>query len=514
MRASRQRLLREAPLSRPATVPPCDGTGSCNPPVSPPIRRSLGPIPAAKRVVFFFSSNGTIHESWLPKMVKGKLELSPILSPLEKFKSKLLVVDGLSHKVIIEKSVRDGHTAGMNTALTGRVNVIPDPGRPLNSLATGISVDQFLAEKMGVRTKLRSIECGVQVEPYNAEFSALSYLGARRPMLPESNPHRVFDRLFKGFTEVSSNNEADEAAAREALADRQRIFGVVTRDLEAVRGHLPQSDRIKMEAHISAVRGIEHSLTTGVGAASGNTCRKPDLGPKIDPWRNDNIPALAKLQMDLLVMALACDLTRIGTLQFGRGGAPHKFSWLGREFDNDPAVSPFCTAKGFHAIAHRENDPVSRAKLVRIHTWYAEQLAYFLDKLAAIPEAGGSMLDNTVVVWLNELGTGGSHSHEQTPWVIAGNAGGFFKTGQVVSFPGQPHNRLLITLCHAMGVETDTFGDPDYCKAGALTGVTALRRMRDSTAVSHGTTRSRQIACTTIHYRRKGFENILGRTCS
>lgn len=426
--------------------------------------------PPPKRLLFFFNANGTIRESWLPEMVDGKLKLSPILSPLEKFKSKLLVVDGLSHKVIIEKSNRDGHTAGMNTALTGRNNKIIDPSKPLHSMGTGISIDQFLAGKMAVKTKFKTLECGVQVEPYNKEFASLSYTGPLQPILPENNPKRVYDRLFRSLAKASP---AEEAAARESIADRKRVLDLVSSDLDSMKGQLPQSDRAKMEAHIEAVRSLEHSLTTGTGSASNSKCQKFDLGKPIDPWQNENIPAIGKLQIDLLVMALACDLTRIGTVQFGRAGAAHRFTWLGKEFNVDPEVSKFCQAKGFHAVAHRESDAKERAKLVRIHTWYAEQFAYLLEKLASIPEAGGTMLDNTVVVWLNELGTGGDHSHKQIPWVIAGNAGGFLKTGQLVSFPGEAHNRLLLTLCHAMGVDVDVFGDPDYCKAGALTGVTA-----------------------------------------
>jgi hypothetical protein len=424
--------------------------------------------PPPKRIVFFFSANGTIRESWLPKMVSGKLELSPILAPLEKFKSRLLVVDGLSHKVILEKSNRSGHTAGMNTALTGRNNKIVDPSHPLHSLGTGISLDQYLADKLAVRTKLRTIECGIQVDPYDKEFAALSYRGSLQPIMPESSPYRVFDRLFRDFAAPGAKDTAED---RESLADRQRVLEAVSKDLEGVRGRLPESDRTKMEAHLAAVRAIEHSLTTGVGSASGAACVKPELGQPIDVWKNENIPAIAKLHMDLLVMALACDLTRIGTIQFGRGGAGHRFTWLGKEFSKDPSVEPGSQAKGFHALAHRETDPASRAKLVQINTWYAKQLAYFLGKLAAVPEAGGSMLDNTVVVWLNELGTGGDHSHEHTPWVIAGNAGRFFKPGRLVSFPGEAHNRLLLSLCHSMGITSDDFGDPDYCKAGPLPGL-------------------------------------------
>lgn len=422
-----------------------------------------------KRIVFFFSGNGTIYESWVPSMAAGELKLSPILAPLEKMKSKLIVVDGLAHRVILEKGELSGHSPGLNTALTGRKAKGIDPSKPLRSLATGISLDQFLAQRMNAQTKLPTIECGIQVLAYSSDNAALSYSGPLAPLLAESSPYRVFDRLFRNFSEPSAVESPDAA---DALADRKSVLAAVSQNLEAVKGRLPQEDRIKMEAHLGAVSAIEHSLTTSVGAGAGQTCEKPTLGATLDPWKNDNIPALAKLQMDLLVMALACDLTRIGTIQFGRAGAAHRFNWLGPEFATDPALGPTDQAKGFHALAHKDNDPVSRAKLVKIHTWYASQFAYFLEKLASIPEAGGTMLDNTVVLWLNELGTGGGHDHLKTPWVIGGNAGKFFKTGQLVSFPGEPHNRLLMTLCHAMGVEVDAYGDPDFCHGGPLTGVT------------------------------------------
>lgn len=444
------------------------GVGASMLPFVPVLEAHAKAAPPPKRVVFFFTTNGTIHERWLPKMsASGKLELSPILSPLEKLKSKLLVVDGLSHRVILEKSDRSGHSAGMNTALTGRTNKIVDPAHPLQSMATGISLDQFLADKIGAATKLRSIECGVQVEPYTKAFAALSYRGKLQPMLPENSPYRVFDRLFR---DVPDPGAPDGAAASELLADRKRVLEAASKDLDALRGRLPEADRVKMEAHITAIRAIEHSLTTGAGITAGHACRKPDLGPPLDVWKNDNIPAIAKLQMDLVAMALACDLTRVATVQFGNAGASHRFTWLGRDFVTDPALPTGDGARGFHALAHREADPESRAKLVKIHTWYSQQFAYLLEKLASIPEAGGSVLDHTAVVWLNELGTGGTHGHERTPWVIGGSAGGFFKTGQLLSFPGEPHNRLLLTLCHAMGVATDAFGDPDYCKAGPLSG--------------------------------------------
>jgi len=448
------------------------GLGASMLPFVPLLEAHAATSAPPRRLVFFFSSNGTIRESWLPTMDSSGLVLSPILSPLEKLKSKLLVVDGLNHTVVMEKGERIGHSAGMNTALTGRKAKSIDPKDPLKSLATGISVDQYLAQRIGKDTKLPSLECGVQAPLFTSDNVALSYLGPLRPIMPENSPYAIYDRIFRGFDPSGAPGSAQSAGAAERLLDRRSVLSSVSRDLDAVRRRLPQSDRIKMEAHLSAVDAIEHSLSTGVGSAVARSCKQPDLGVPLELWKNDNIPALAKLQMDLMVMALACDLTRIGTIQFGRAGAAHRFNWLGPEFASDPALAVTDAAKGFHALAHKEADPTSRAKLVKINTWYAEQLAYFMGKLASVPEAGGSMLDNTLVVWFNELGTGGTHSHEQTPWVLAGNVGGRFKTGQLASFPNQPHNRMLLTLCHAMGVDDDVFGDPDYCGKGPLTGLT------------------------------------------
>lgn len=432
-------------------------------PFVPLLEAHAAPAPP-RRIVFFFSSNGTIRESWLPGMKDGALQLSPILSPLEALKSRLLVIDGLCHKVILEKSDRGGHAAGMNTALTGRTNKIVDPAHPLQSLATGISLDQLLADRIGTTTRLRSIECGIQVEPYLRGLAALSYRGRLQPILPENSPYRVFDRLFRDLPDEGAQQSLETAAR---LADRQRVLEAVSLDLEALRRRLPKDDQVKLEAHLTAVREVGHSLTTGAGSDSA-TCRKPELGPALDPWRNDDLPAIAKLQMDLVAMALACDLTRVATVQFGNGGASHRYTWLGREFAKDPELGASCMVRGFHALSHTDTKPTSRAMIVRINTWYAQQFAYFLEKLASIPEGSGSVLDRTLVVWLNELGDGGAHTHVLTPWVLGGDAGGFLKTGRLLSVPGEPHNRLLLTLAHAMGVGLDEFGDPDYCAAGPL----------------------------------------------
>jgi hypothetical protein len=432
--------------------------------------------PPPKRLVFFFSTNGTIRESWLPTMKGDALQLSPILSPLERHKQELLVIDGLAHRVILEKGARNGHSAGINTALTGMRAKSIDPQFPLRSMATGISVDQYLAKTLSAGKKFKSIECGIQVMNFSTDDSCLSYHGPLHPISADNNPYSVFDRVFRGF--ASKKDVGPDPIETARLEDRTVVLDAVARDLERVKRELPASDRVKMDAHLGAVEALAHSLTTGVGDDAAAACGLPSLGKKIDPHINDHVPAIGRLQMDLLVMALACDLTRIGTIQYGRAGAAHRFNWLGPEFASDPMLAVTDQAKGFHALAHKDSEPESRAKLVKIHTWYAGELAYLLDKLRSIPERGKTMLDHTLVVWVNELGSGGGHTHEEVPWLTAGSAGGVLAPGRLVSFPGEPHNRLLLTICHAMGVFDKAFGDPDFCGAGPLTGVGAEGRTR------------------------------------
>jgi len=128
-----------------------------------------------------------------------------------------------------------------------------------------------------------------------------------------------------------------------------------------------------------------------------------------------------------------------------------------------------------HELSHAgDGDAVAIEKLVEINRWHAEQFAYMMDKLRATTEAdGSSMLDNTLMLWGNELGAGNTHSYKDIPWVLAGGAGGALKMGRYMQYPDQPHNNLLVSVCNAMGFDdVRTFGIPGVCTGplGGLTG--------------------------------------------
>jgi hypothetical protein len=111
-------------------------------------------------------------------------------------------------------------------------------------------------------------------------------------------------------------------------------------------------------------------------------------------------------------------------------------------------------------------------KITAINTWYSEQVKYLMDALAAIPEGTGSVLDNTLIVWGNELSRGNSHGNEPVPFVLLGGASGALEMGRFLQYDGTRHNRLLVSICHAMGLtEQQTFGDTDG-GSGGLQGLT------------------------------------------
>jgi hypothetical protein len=126
--------------------------------------------------------------------------------------------------------------------------------------------------------------------------------------------------------------------------------------------------------------------------------------------------------------------------------------------------------EGHHALSHEpDSNAGAQEKLTKINKWFCEQMAYLARRLAETPEPGGpgSLLDNTVIVWTNELGKGNSHTLDNIPFVLVG--GGLdFKMGRSVKLPKVPHNRLLLALAHGFGHRITRFGNPDFCGAGAL----------------------------------------------
>lgn len=411
-----------------------------------------------KRFVVFFTADGTIPEAWTPSGSETDFTFGPILAPLDPFKSDLLILDGVDNEAAYH-GPGDGHQTGMGTLLTGTELMngtlfcegdCSDPTKTVG-YGGGISVDQHIANEIGKTqtTKFPSLELGVQVGG-GSVWSRMCYLGPDQPIPPRDDPKANFDDIFGELS-------ADPFGLAKLKAQRHSVLDAVTADYEAINKRVGADDKKKLEAHLDAIRKVEKGLD--VTNQLGGACQLPDVGDPGDVYSSPNFPAVGKAQMDLLVMALACDLTRVASLQWSTSVSNKVFSWLG-------------IPEGHHDLSHAgDSDLDARGKLVQINTWYAEQFAYLVGALKAIPEGDGTLLDNTVILWCNELGVGNSHTRRDEPFVLAGGCQGYFKTGRYLQYQGAYHNDLLVSLCNAMGVPATTFGNPAYCN-GPLAGLT------------------------------------------
>lgn len=193
-------------------------------------------------------------------------------------------------------------------------------------------------------------------------------------------------------------------------------------------------------------------------AQSQMTHPEPEIDPDIE-LVNDNTPEISRMQIDLLVNALANDMARVASLQFMRSVGQARMRWLDIQ-------------EGHHSLSHEpDGNEDAQDKLRRINHWFASELAYLTTRLAETPEPGGrggSMLDNTQIVWLNELGKGNSHTLSNIPFLLVGGGAGF-KNGRALDFDGEPHNRLWLALAHGLGHdELRSFGTEKYSVDGPL----------------------------------------------
>jgi len=162
-----------------------------------------------------------------------------------------------------------------------------------------------------------------------------------------------------------------------------------------------------------------------------------------------------------MVNSLANDMARVATLQYTNSVGQARMKWLGID-------------DGHHSLSHKpDKDQDAQDKLTKINKWFCEELAYLVNKLDKTPEPNGegTLLDNTLVVWTNELGKGNSHTLNDVPLVLIGK-GLDFKMGRSLQFKNIAHNRLLMSLAHGMGHRVKTFGNPNFCGDGILSELT------------------------------------------
>ncbi len=400
-----------------------------------------------QRLVIMFSPNGVIPKAFWPDEEGEKFTFKESLKPLEPFQNRTLVLRGLSDKI---RGDGDNHMRGIGCLLTGTElfpgNIQGGSDTPAG-WSKGISIDQeiknFLQANPATRTRFGSLEFGVMVPDRADTWTRMSYAGPNKPLAPIDDPYQMFAKLY--------GRMKDEQTLGSVLDDLQE-------DFNKVETLVSTEDRQLLQEHQTFVREMEQELKADSSRRIGHAV--PQLEPGIKE-ENDNLPRLSKLQIELMVSSFAADFARVATLQFTNSVGEAHFHWLGIN-------------EGHHQLSHEpDSNEEARKKLTNINKWYCEQLAYLAKRLAETPEPGGagSLLDNTLVVWTNELGKGNSHTLDNIPFVMVGGGLGY-KMGRSLKFKDVPHNRLLLSLAHGFGHNLKTFGNPDYCGEGPLQKMT------------------------------------------
>jgi len=399
-----------------------------------------------KRFLVFFTGLGQVKTSWAPTGTETNFSLGKVLAPLEPHKSDLLILEGVDMESAYH-GPGDPHQQGIAHSLTGTEmqegDLFPYACNPGKSVGWGggISVDQYLANKIGKSTKFPSLEFGVQVQFTNAS-SRMIYAGPGQPVPPEDNPYQAFNRIFKDL----SADPTELAARREK---RRHVLDVVQDDYKSLVKRLGAEDKRKIEQHLDAIDTIASRLDAP--GQLGGVCALPDLGAPLEIYANDNYPIIGKLQLDLLAMSLACDLTRFASIQWTTVQTGKVFSWLNQ-------------SEPHHTLSHSSDGDMSRqGQLIGIGNWHASQLAYLIGLLKSFPEGDGTVFDNTVILWCTDIAKGNTHARRDMPYVLAGGAGKYFKTGRYLKYKGDYHNNLLVSILNAMGLPDTTFGNPAYC---------------------------------------------------
>lgn len=454
----RRQLLKALGLGGLGALPALGlrGRSSAAAPPAPPVR-----------VVFFVTAHGHVPTSWVMPVPGGGDQVvaerplapltvddwSPVLRPLHGFRDRLLVVEGLANTVNlanIRDAIRD-HTDGNNHAiavaglLTGN-RVLQRAGVPCTGGAR--SIDQELALRTAAPGRFGSRVYGYDYVP-NLTVAPFSFLGPGQATPIVADPHQAFSDLLGIYVPPISGGTPDRAAKLEAL--RPSVLDAVAREYEFLAPRLDAAGKARLDAHRALIRDLELSLGAGPSAVCDPTFTP--TGDRVTQF------------MSLIRLAFACDLTRVATFV---------------------APVPQCPEFGYpadaqvHRYAHQSirnatscgamYDPMAERAMVDLGAWYADHFRQLLEQLDAVVEGNGTMLDNTIVVWVSELATP-THLHHDTFTVIAGGGNAGFDLGRYVRYPrtlvapmanlprlGPASNRLHVTILRAMGQPDTSFG--------------------------------------------------------
>jgi len=401
---------------------------------------------APKRFGFFYMPNGvamnhTNVNYWKPTNVGANFDMSPILSPLQPFKDRMVVVSGLHNRQA--ESLGDGngdHTRSTASWLTG-VHIKRTEG---SDLRNGVSLDQLIASQYKKDTPLPSLELAILPNSitggcdtgYSCAYgTTLSWVNATTPLPTQSSPRLVFEQLF--------GDGGSAAQQLVAVRTKKSIIDSAIDELSALNAKLGSRDRTTVSDYLDVMREVERRIQQAEAKNAESPLpeyERPGVGV---PERFDDH---AKLMFDLQALAFQGDITRVTTFMYGGEQRAKAYPEIGLN-------------ESHHAMSHHGNNPENLEKYAKLCTWHVELFAYLVDKLKNTPDGDGSLLDHSLMMIGGGMSDGNIHSHFDVPIALVGGAGSIKGDRHIATTQGTPLSNLLVDIGKRADLPISSFGD-------------------------------------------------------
>lgn len=394
----------------------------------------------AQRLSVFYTPNGMRMPEFRPKETGLNYTTTEVLKPLEALKDRFSVVTGLAH--YNANALGDGpgaHGRSCASFLTGA-----HPKRTEGAdLYCGISADQFIANHIGQSSQLPSFELGIEPPSllgscdvgYSCTYTnTMSWASATTPLPVTVKPQDAFSRLFGNTIGL------DAQARQRLLASKASVLDFVLEDASDIARKLSAHDNRKMDEYLESVRSVERRVEKSMAQDI-----EIDLGDmQLPAGIPDNFEEHVKMMVDLQILALQNNMTRVCTFM------------LGRELSNR-AYPEIGVPDSHHSLSHHGGDPEKIAKLVKINQFHFKQFGYLLERMANTQDGEHSLLDTTLVMSSASLGEPNEHDCMDLPALVAG--GGISGNRHIALAKDTPMCNLLLSFIQDLGIQADSFGD-------------------------------------------------------
>ena len=401
------------------------------------------------RFVGAFVPHGVAPGHWIPHSSAPGFEYPYVYQPLQPYRKHVVLTSGMWSQ---SSENPPGVTGADHFVAAAYLTGVKPKKTTGADIQVGTSIDQVIARRIGTDTLLPSLQLALEDpganstncgEGYSCIYTnTISWQTPTRPLPMEINPQVVFERMF---------GDGSSPELRRTRRERKAsILDSVTGSLNELMPQVPHGDRVRLEQYLEDVREIERRL----GVAAKASTEVPDMA--VPHGVPESFHEHIQIQSDLVALAFQADITRVATMLYARDLTGRVYPESGTDIS-------------FHGGSHHAEDPGRIAQYAKLNRYHVQMLAYLVKKLQDIPEADGTLLDHSLILYGSNMGNSNQHLHYDVPHVLVGGASGRLKGDRYLPFASRtvPTGNLLLSILDMFDAGQNSFGD----STGRLQGI-------------------------------------------